>query len=210
MALPVAAIALLGAASCTMAPPVTTTVPSVELERYLGTWFEVGSVKQFFSVGLVNTKAQYSLNSNGTVRVENSGNYFAANGPESRIVGAAAPVDSTNAKLNVSFAGPPSPNPPGNYWIVDLDADYQCVPPVPDTAGQPRAVRRTGRAGRRQGRVHGQPDAHAAALSSAVTVSTPTAYAPRRRSGGGGSAWGSHPGVATTFRRWSTRPTTRR
>ena len=125
MALPVAAIALLGAASCTMAPPVTTTVPSVELERYLGTWFEVGSVKQFFSVGLVNTKAQYSLNSNGTVRVENSGNYFAANGPESRIVGAAAPVDSTNAKLNVSFAGPPSPNPPGNYWIVDLDADYQ-------------------------------------------------------------------------------------
>jgi lipocalin len=125
VALPVAAIALLGAASCTMAPPVTTTVPSVELERYLGTWFEVGSVKQFFSVGLVNTKAQYSLNSNGTVRVENSGNYFAANGPESRIVGAAAPVDSTNAKLNVSFAGPPSPNPPGNYWIVDLDADYQ-------------------------------------------------------------------------------------
>ena len=25
----------------------------------------------------------------------------------------------------MSFAGPPSPNPPGNYWIVDLDADYQ-------------------------------------------------------------------------------------
>jgi lipocalin len=125
LALPVAAIAVLGAASCTMAPPVTTTVASVELERYLGTWYEVGSVKQFFSVGLVNTKAQYSLNSNGTVRVENSGNYFAANGPESRIIGAAAPVDSTNAKLNVSFAGPPSPNPPGNYWIVDLDADYQ-------------------------------------------------------------------------------------
>ncbi|MBU6214983.1 MAG: lipocalin family protein [Acidobacteria bacterium] len=125
LALPVAALAVLGVASCTMAPPVTTTVPSVELERYLGTWYEVGSVKQFFSVGLVNTKAQYSLNSNGTVRVENSGNYFAANGPESRIVGAAAPVDSTNAKLNVSFAGPPSPNPPGNYWIVDLDADYQ-------------------------------------------------------------------------------------
>ena len=125
LALPVAAIAVLGAASCTMAPPVTTTVPSGELERYLGTWFELGSVKQFFSVGLVNTKAQYSLNSNGTIRVENSGNYFAANGPESRIVGAAAAVDGTNARLNVSFAGPPSANPPGNYWIVDLDPEYQ-------------------------------------------------------------------------------------
>ncbi len=125
LAAPIAVVAVLGAAACTMAPPVTTTVPSVDLERYLGTWYEVGSVKQFFSVGLVNTKAQYSLNPNGSVRVENSGNYFVDGGPESRIVGAAVPVDATNARLNVAFAGAPSANPPGNYWIVDLDPDYQ-------------------------------------------------------------------------------------
>ncbi len=125
LAIPAAVVAALGVASCTMAPPVTTTVASVDLERYLGTWYEVGSVKQFFSIGLVNTKAQYSLNPNGTVRVENSGNYFFDGGPESRIVGAAAPVDATNARLNVAFVGAPSANPPGNYWIVDLDADYQ-------------------------------------------------------------------------------------
>ena len=44
IAVPVAALAVLGLASCTMAPPITTTVPSVDLNRYLGTWYEVGSV----------------------------------------------------------------------------------------------------------------------------------------------------------------------
>lgn len=125
IAVPVAALAVLGLASCTMAPPVTTTVPSVDLNRYLGTWYEVGSVKQFFSVGLVNTMAQYSLNPSGTVRVENSGRYFTADGPESRIIGSAAVVDPSNARLNVTFAGTASTAPPGNYWIVDLDPDYQ-------------------------------------------------------------------------------------
>jgi lipocalin len=112
-------------AACTMAPPVTTTVPSVDVSRYLGTWYEVGSVKQFFSVGLVNTTANYSLLPDGTIRVENSGNYFSATGPESRIVGSAVPVDASNARLNVSFSGFNSADPPGNYWVVDLDPDYR-------------------------------------------------------------------------------------
>ena len=115
----------LALAACTMGPPATSTVPSVDVERYLGTWYEVGSVKQFFSFGLVNTKANYSLLPDGSIRVENSGNYFFADGPPSNIVGSAVPVDSTNARLNVSFLGPAAPNPPGNYWIVDLDPDYQ-------------------------------------------------------------------------------------
>ena len=111
--------------ACTAIPPATSTVPSVDVERYLGTWYEVGSVKQFFSIGLVNSTAQYSLNPDGSIRVENSGNYFTADGPESRIVGSAVPVDDTNARLNVSFTGPAAADPPGNYWIVDLDPDYQ-------------------------------------------------------------------------------------
>ena len=119
----VAAVALLtvvATAACTAMPvtPVTSTVPSVDIERYLGTWYEVASVKQFFSVGLVNTKAIYSpLPNGGGVVVNNSGNYFTNDGPLSEIFGAAVPVDSSNARLNVSFTG--------NYWIVDLDPDYQ-------------------------------------------------------------------------------------
>jgi len=127
----VAAAALLtvvAIAACTAVPitPVTSTVPSVDIERYLGTWYEVASVKQFFSVGLVNTKAIYSpLPNGGGVVVNNSGNYFTNDGPVSEIFGAAVPVDSSNARLNVSFTGSYSTEGLGNYWIVDLDADYQ-------------------------------------------------------------------------------------
>lgn len=98
--------------------------PVVDVNRYLGTWYEVGSVKQFFSIGLVNTTADYTANPDGSIRVVNTGNYFFDNGPQSRIVGAALPVNATNDKLNVTFFGPASATPPGNYWIVDLAPDY--------------------------------------------------------------------------------------
>ena len=106
-------------AAVVLSPP-----PIVDVDRYLGTWYEVGSVKQFFSIGLVNTKAVYSLNTDGSIKVANSGNYFFNNGPESSIVGSALPVDPDNNKLNVSFLFPATANPPGNYWIVDLSPDY--------------------------------------------------------------------------------------
>ncbi|CAA0134485.1 Outer membrane lipoprotein Blc [Mycolicibacterium vanbaalenii] len=107
-------------AAIVLGPP-----PVVDIDRYLGTWYEVGSVKQFFSIGLVNTTAVYSPNPDGSIKVENSGNYFFNNGPQSTITGVALPVDSTNNKLSVRFFGSASANPPGNYWIVDLDPDYQ-------------------------------------------------------------------------------------
>ncbi len=131
----VALVATVAVACAPMTPPRTSTVDQVDVERYLGTWYEVGSIKQFFSIGLVNTKAEYSLRSDGLIRVENSGRYFAPFGPESRIVGSAAPVDESNARLNVSFAGTATPTPPGNYWIVDLDDDYQWAI-VSDPTGQ--------------------------------------------------------------------------
>ena len=125
-ALPIALLASAALVACTAAGPVrTTTVDSVDPERYLGTWYEVGSIKQFFSTGLVNVTANYQLNDDGTVRVENRGEYFVDGGPESRIIGSAAAVDDTFTKLNVSFTGRAQPTPPGNYWIVALDEDYQ-------------------------------------------------------------------------------------
>ncbi len=124
--LPLVALVAMTAAACApMGPTATTTVDSVDVERYLGTWYELGSVKQFFSIGLVNSTAEYSLLPSGNIRVENTGRYFFANGPVSNIVGSAVPVDGSNARLNVSFTGSNSATPPGNYWIVDLDPDYQ-------------------------------------------------------------------------------------
>ncbi|BDX34199.1 hypothetical protein TUM20985_47460 [Mycobacterium antarcticum] len=107
------------AAGVVLGPP-----PVVDVEKYLGTWYEVGSVRQFFSIGLVNTTAVYTDNGDGTIGVENSGNYFFNNGPESRIFGTAVPLNADNNRLNVTFFGPPSASEPGNYWIVDLAPDY--------------------------------------------------------------------------------------
>ena len=127
-------LTLLLATACNPLGPPKTTVPSVDVARFSGTWYEVASIPQFFSVGLVNTTATYTPEPDGTIKVVNSGRYLTKSGPLSTITGAAAPVDGTNSRLNVSFSGAPSKTGAGNYWIVDLDADYQWVI-VSDPAG---------------------------------------------------------------------------
>ena len=122
------------------APAVTTpAVPSsdpVDPAQFAGTYYEQGSVKQFFSIGLVNTQATYSLNPDGTIKVQNSGNYIFNRGPRSSIVGSAVPVNETNNALNVGFFGSsPSANPPGNYTILAKAPDYSWVI-VSDPSGQ--------------------------------------------------------------------------
>jgi lipocalin len=109
----------------TAPPPVVVDANLPPNQTYLGTWYEQGSVRQFFSIGLVNTKAVYSLNDDGTIKVENSGNYFGPNGPQSNITGSAVPVNAFNTRLNVGFFfGEPNSDEPGNYWILDYAPDY--------------------------------------------------------------------------------------
>lgn len=110
------------AAAKSVAP---SSVP-VDPAKYAGTYYEQGSVKQFFSIGLVNTKATYTLNPDGTIKVQNSGNYFFNRGPRSSITGSAVVVNDTNTALNVGFFSPrpPSATPPGNYTILETAPDY--------------------------------------------------------------------------------------
>jgi lipocalin len=118
-------------------PPIPA-VPSsdpVDPAQFAGTYYEQGSVKQFFSIGLVNTQATYSLNPDGTIKVQNSGNYFFNRGPKSSITGSAVAVNETNTALNVGFGGTPSANPPGNYTILAKAPDYSWII-VSDPSGQ--------------------------------------------------------------------------
>jgi lipocalin len=118
-----------GATTLPAPPPVVVDANLPPNQNYLGTWYEQGSVRQFFSIGLVNTTATYSLNDNGSIKVENSGNYFFNNGPQSSITGSAVPVNAYNTRLQVGFFFA-QPNPdepaaePGNYWILDYAPDY--------------------------------------------------------------------------------------
>lgn len=98
-------------------------VERVEVERYMGKWYEIARYPNFFQVSdCVATTAEYTLLDDGRVRVDNRCRSGAIDGTEESILGTARVVDTeTNAKLKVQFFPPFE----GDYWIIDLDPDYQ-------------------------------------------------------------------------------------
>ena len=94
------------------------TVQYVELEKYLGKWYEIAAFPQRFERGCSNTFAEYSLNADGSIAVKNT---CVKNGELSVSNGKAKIVDTkTNAKLTVQFQWPFK----GKYWIIGLAHDY--------------------------------------------------------------------------------------
>jgi apolipoprotein D and lipocalin family protein len=101
--------------------PPLETVPHVDLQRYLGTWYEIASFPQRFQRGCTATTATYTLRDDGDVEVVNRCRKGSPDGREDVARGRARVVDrTTNAKLEVSFFRPFW----GDYWIVDLGEDY--------------------------------------------------------------------------------------
>lgn len=97
-------------------------VDYVDLNRYLGTWYEIASFPQKFSKGCVASMAEYSLESNGEIKVVNSCRQDTFDGKLREFTGRARVVDTTtNAKLEVSFF----PAIWGDYWIIELDKKYK-------------------------------------------------------------------------------------
>lgn len=102
--------------------PLLQTVSHVELNRYLGTWYEIASFPQRFQKGCVATTAQYTLREDGDIDVLNRCRLNTLDGEEKSAHGRARVVDgATNAKLEVSFFRPFW----GDYWVIDLGADYE-------------------------------------------------------------------------------------
>jgi len=102
--------------------PELTVVDSVELDRYLGEWYEIASYPAWFHRNCTAVTARYSLRDDGRIKVVNSCRKGSLDGKLKLSTGRAKVVDTdTNAKLKVSFFGPFW----GNYWIIDLDPDYQ-------------------------------------------------------------------------------------
>jgi apolipoprotein D and lipocalin family protein len=113
---------LLGMAKTAPAEDKTlATVPSVDLQKYMGKWFEISSFPQSFQKGCHCTAAEYSMTDKGYVRVVNTCRKDSADGKAKVANGKAFVVKgSHNAKLRVQFFWPFR----GNYWIIDLAEDY--------------------------------------------------------------------------------------
>jgi len=98
-------------------------VERVELDRYLGQWFQTAYYPNTFQpkdCGI--TTAEYSLKENGRIRVINTcwGDTFSGE-PRKQAKGTAWAVDESNARLKVRFFWPFK----ADYWIIDLDtAEY--------------------------------------------------------------------------------------
>lgn len=108
-------------------PPVgNANVPqpakAVEIDRYLGRWYELYRYEVSFQKGCEAVFADYSLNADGSIRVVNSCRKGAIDGPMKTATGRAKVVDqASRAKLKVSFFGPFY----GDYWVLDHAEDYQ-------------------------------------------------------------------------------------
>jgi len=101
--------------------PDLPVVQQVDVQRYLGTWYEIASFPQSFQEGCTGTTATYTLRDDGRIAVLNRCRKGGLDGKESTANGIARIVDeSTNAKLKVSFFRPFW----GDYWIIDLADDY--------------------------------------------------------------------------------------
>ena len=121
----VAAVVLLTVAfqsGCTGIPDGVQAVTGFELDRYLGTWYEVARLDHSFERGMSNVTANYGMRDDGGVRVVNRG-YITAKGEWDEAAGKAYFIgDADVGRLKVSFFGPFY----GGYNIIELDKDqYQ-------------------------------------------------------------------------------------
>lgn len=106
------------------------TVASVDLARYAGTWHEIARLPMWFQRHCVDSKAVYTVRSDGRVGVHNE--CVTDDGGLAEADGVATVVDTkTNARLMVVFdnwfARLFGSSREGNYWILDLDPEYRTV-----------------------------------------------------------------------------------
>ena len=109
--------------ACQTAAPSLDVVDDVDIDRYVGRWYEIASFPQRFQDGCVATTATYSRLSETRIRVENECRDGSFDGELRRVEGVAWVADPSAgpAKLKVQFFWPFR----GDYWIIDLDSDYR-------------------------------------------------------------------------------------
>lgn len=99
---------------------ILKTVDRVDIKRYMGKWHEIASFPARFQRNCTCTTAEYTLNDDGTVLVDNRC-YNAKKDKWEGVKGTAWVQDTTtNAQLAVQFFWPFK----GDYYIIALADDY--------------------------------------------------------------------------------------
>ena len=116
--------------SAQQADQTVKTIATLDVPRYLGTWYEIAKFPNWFQKKCVgNTKAVYTAKPDGNLRVLNS--CKTANGETSEAEGAARQIGAKDSpRLEVRFAPEWLSFLPlvwGDYWVIDLDPQYQVV-----------------------------------------------------------------------------------
>lgn len=107
--------------ACSQLPENIEPVTDFDVNRYLGTWYEIARLDHSFERGLQQVTAEYSLRDDGGIKVVNRG--FDTQKQEwDEAIGKAYFVgDKDVGQLKVSFFGPFY----GGYNIIALDEAYQ-------------------------------------------------------------------------------------
>ena len=96
-------------------------VKDVDIERYMGTWYEIARFPHSFEKDLVGVTATYRLKNNGNVEVINQGFKHTLDGKKKRAQAfAKTPNTKNSGHLRVFFFWPFG----ADYLILDLDEDY--------------------------------------------------------------------------------------
>jgi len=110
---------------CSQTKPMkrTQSVAVLDLEKYLGTWYEIARFDHSFERGLEGVTATYSMREDGKIKVLNQGYKGGLEGPVKQAIGKAKiPDPAQPGKLKVSFFWIFY----GDYFVLELDKEnYQ-------------------------------------------------------------------------------------
>lgn len=107
--------------SCASIPKNASPVENFDINRYLGSWYEIARFDFRFEKDMNNVMAQYSLNDKENVEVLNSGYKYKKQEWVSASGIAKFRGDKNRAALKVSFFGPFY----SGYNVIALDDDYK-------------------------------------------------------------------------------------
>ena len=107
--------------ACTNIPKGASAVKPFQKEKYLGKWYEIARLDFRYEKDLNNTTANYSVNSDGSIKVDNRGYNYKTKEWKQSIGKAKFTGDENVGMLKVSFFGPFY----SGYNVIALDSAYK-------------------------------------------------------------------------------------